>query len=218
MRDLETGYVKVWRRLERSRIFTSSEAVHVFIYLLFRAAREERKITVGMIPVDLKPGQLVTGRKAISEATGINESKVYRVLELLKSEQQIEQQTNSKFSIISICNWGRYQQTEQQTEQQVNSNRTAGEHKQEGKEVKKVEKEPKTTGRFAPPTLEEVISYCQERHRGVDPQKWYNHYTSNGWKVGKNQMKDWMAAVRTWEGSAIPQPKKFEQEDHRKFL
>ena len=55
--------------------------------------------------------------------------------------------------------------------------------------------------RFAKPTLEEVTAYCLERGKGVDPQKWYDYYSANGWKVGKNPMKDWKAAVRTWERS-----------------
>lgn len=52
---------------------------------------------------------------------------------------------------------------------------------------------------FRPPTLEEVALYCTERKNMVDPQMWLDYYTSNGWKVGKNSMKDWKAAVRTWE-------------------
>lgn len=48
-------------------------------------------------------------------------------------------------------------------------------------------------------SLEEVISYCKERKNKVDPQKWFDYYSANGWKVGKNPMKDWRAAVRTWE-------------------
>ena len=47
--------------------------------------------------------------------------------------------------------------------------------------------------------IEEVKKYCQERQNNVDPNKWIDHYTSNGWMVGKNKMKDWKAAVRTWE-------------------
>lgn len=56
--------------------------------------------------------------------------------------------------------------------------------------------------RFTPPTLEEVKIYCLERGKGVDPERWMDHYLSNGWKVGKAlaPMKDWKAAVRTWEG------------------
>lgn len=53
--------------------------------------------------------------------------------------------------------------------------------------------------RFTPPTLEEVVAYCQERNNGVDPQKWYDFYSAKGWMIGKNKMKDWKAAVRTWE-------------------
>lgn len=53
--------------------------------------------------------------------------------------------------------------------------------------------------RFAPPTVEEVHAYCQERKNGVDPQRFVDFYASKGWKVGNQPMKDWRAAVRTWE-------------------
>ncbi|MBQ5900223.1 MAG: hypothetical protein IIW86_00020 [Clostridia bacterium] len=56
---------------------------------------------------------------------------------------------------------------------------------------------------FQKPTIEEVQSYCQERNNGVDAQKFFDYYTANGWKVGKNSMKDWRAAVRTWERSTV---------------
>lgn len=58
---------------------------------------------------------------------------------------------------------------------------------------------PKATKRFTPPTVEEVRTYCKERGNKVDPAAFVSFYDSNGWKVGKNPMKDWRAAVRTWE-------------------
>lgn len=64
---------------------------------------------------------------------------------------------------------------------------------------KELESKKKRSTRFTPPTLEDVKAYCLERNKGVDPERWYNHYTANGWMVGKNKMKDWKAAVRTWE-------------------
>lgn len=53
---------------------------------------------------------------------------------------------------------------------------------------------------FQKPTLEEVTAYCKERGNDVDPQRFMDYYTANGWKVGKNPMRDWKATVRTWEG------------------
>ena len=79
----------------------------------------------------------------------------------------------------------------------------------EGEKEKEKEKEienecytpkpPSGAKRFSPPSFDDVKSYCQERKNGVDPQAFVDWYTSNGWKVGKNPMKDWKAAVRTWE-------------------
>ena len=64
----------------------------------------------------------------------------------------------------------------------------------------------KRVNKFTPPTLEEVSSYCLERKNTVNPQKFIDHYTSNGWMVGRNKMKDWKASVRTWEKSNYNQP------------
>lgn len=53
--------------------------------------------------------------------------------------------------------------------------------------------------RFTPPTLEEVKEYCRARHNNVSAERFIDHYSSNGWKVGRSSMKDWKAAVRNWE-------------------
>lgn len=58
-----------------------------------------------------------------------------------------------------------------------------------------------------PPTLEAVREYCKERRNSVDPEKFYDFYASKGWMVGKNKMKDWKAAVRTWERSRNETPR-----------
>lgn len=58
---------------------------------------------------------------------------------------------------------------------------------------------PEAERSYVRPTLEEVSAYCVTRQNHVDPEKWFDYYTSNGWRVGRNSMKDWKAAVRTWE-------------------
>lgn len=56
--------------------------------------------------------------------------------------------------------------------------------------------------RFIPPTVDMVSEYCLERNNSVDPEEFVDFYTSKGWLIGKNKMKDWKAAVRTWERSS----------------
>ena len=53
--------------------------------------------------------------------------------------------------------------------------------------------------KFQKPSIEEVKAYVKEKGFNMDPEKFFDHYESNGWKVGKNPMKDWKAAVRNWE-------------------
>lgn len=53
--------------------------------------------------------------------------------------------------------------------------------------------------RFTPPKLEEVEAYCRSRQNGIDAAKFVDYYEAVGWKVGKQPMKDWKAAIRTWE-------------------
>lgn len=55
--------------------------------------------------------------------------------------------------------------------------------------------------KFRPPTADEVRAYCNDRGNSVDPQAFVDFYESKGWMIGKNRMKDWKAAVRTWERS-----------------
>ena len=63
--------------------------------------------------------------------------------------------------------------------------------------------------RFTRPSVEDVRAYCQERKNGIDPEAFIDHYEAKGWLIGKQPMKDWRAAVRTWERNHqqdIPQP------------
>lgn len=60
--------------------------------------------------------------------------------------------------------------------------------------------------RFTKPTVEEIRLYCRERGNAVDPQRFYDFYEAKGWRVGNQPMKDWQAAVRTWEGRDSMKP------------
>lgn len=88
-----------------------------------------------------------------------------------------------------------------------NVNDNDNEHDNDNEYEKEKDKKEKAK-RFSPPTLDEVISYCQERGNDVDPQKFIDFYESKGWMVGSNKMKDWRAAIRTWEKRENPKQQK----------
>ena len=78
--------------------------------------------------------------------------------------------------------------------------------------IGKVSKDIEPPKRFTAPSFEDVKAYCEERKNNVDAERFINYYTANGWKVGKNPMKDWKAAVRSWERNDFGKPKAAETE------
>ena len=125
---LMEGWIKVHRKiLDNPVISKDADYLAVWIYLLLNATHKEIPAMFKGKKILLIPGQLITGRKSISDDLSISESKIYRILNDFKSEQQIEQQTSNKNSLITILKWNEYQNNEQQNEQQMNNKRTASE-------------------------------------------------------------------------------------------
>lgn len=122
------GWIKLHRKLlDNPIIIKDSDYLSVWIYILLNSTHKEYDTLFKGERITLQKGQLITGRKSISEKLKINESKVQRILKTLENEQQIEQQNGNKNRLITILSWDKYQQDEQQTEQQVNNNRTTSE-------------------------------------------------------------------------------------------
>jgi hypothetical protein len=140
----ENGYIKLYRSLKSKGYYRDSEYVHLWVHLLMKASYEDREFLFGGKLHQLKPGQFITGRNSLVVETGINRSKIERILKCFEIEQQIEQQKTNKFRIISICNWSKYQICEQQDEQQVSIQRATSEHPvSTNKKDKKEKKEKK---------------------------------------------------------------------------
>ena len=146
------GWLKLYRSILDSAVFQDAEVLKVWIWLLCNVAFEQHDtICYGKV-ISLKPGQIATGRKKISQCTDLNENKVYRALTALKSLGNIEIKSTNKYSIITVVNWEKYQDengkrtaNEQQTnskttaeEQQDNSKRTQHKNGKNGKKEKNI--------------------------------------------------------------------------------
>lgn len=132
------GWVKIHRQLKDKAYYKDSEFIHLWLHLLLCANHDNGEFLNGYEIVKLKKGQFITGRKKLSLETGISESKIERILKVFESEQQIEQQTNSRNRLISIVSWDKFQQSEQQKDskwtasgQQVNTNNNEKNNKNE---------------------------------------------------------------------------------------
>ena len=69
-------------------------------------------------------------------------------------------------------------------------------------------REKSRTSRFSPPSVSDVEEYCKERGNDIDAESFVSYYESKGWLVGKSPMKDWKAAIRTWEKNDIKSGRK----------
>lgn len=183
------GWVKVFRSLSEKGWYKKSDYVHLWVHLLFKATHKGIEYFFNGENLKLKSGQFITGRKKLSDETGINESKIERILNFFeKNEQQIEQQKNNKNRIITILNWDLHQLNEQQAEQQLNSKRTTTE--QQLNTYKNV-KNDKNVKKQVNPSFEEIQSYGLENGYDLPVKKIIDFYTDGGqlnyWVDSKNK-------------------------------
>lgn len=196
------GWIKLHRKLfDNQVICKDAETISIWVYLLLSATHKDIQRAFAGEKITLKPGQLITGRKKISDKLAVTESKVQRTLKRFEDEQQIEQRMSNGNRLITIVSWDLYQGTEQQVEQPVNNERTASEqpvNTNKNERIKELKKKDIKSIAFASPTVENVIGYCNENGYKIDAERFIDFYSSKGWMVGKNKMKDWKAAVRNW--------------------
>ena len=117
------GWVCVHRQIIDNPIFKNDKLFRVFMYCLLKASHTDCEQLVGDAIVSVKQGQLVSGRKSIARATNLTEMNIRTALNKLEKLNILTIKPTNKYSIISILNWDRYQQSNQQvTSKQPASN------------------------------------------------------------------------------------------------
>jgi hypothetical protein len=121
------GWIKQHRKILDHPRFADGDWLKVWMFILLSATHAPIRRVFGSDVITLAPGQLITSRRSIATKTGVQESKVTRVLEVLKIEQQIEQASSPISTLITVCKWADYQNVEPPFEPPVNHDRTTGE-------------------------------------------------------------------------------------------
>ena len=217
------GGIKLLRKLLDWEWYTDVVVFKLFVHLLLTVNHQPKKwrgITIEM-------GATVTSIASLAVGSGLSEQQVRTALLKLQSTGEITKKSTNKNTVILVVNYVLYQsfeepiqeiqqQTEQQANQQSANNQPTNEqqtnnNKQEcknDKNVKNDKKKSKVQTKFAKPSPEELQAFIAENHLNVDAKDFLDFYDSNGWKVGRNAMKDWKAACRNWsrrENKKTPQ-------------
>lgn len=130
---METGWIKIHRKLLKKGFYRNSKYVHLWIHLLLLASHDDKEFMWNGKLEKLKPGQFITGRLQLASDTGLKQSTVQDIMSFFEKEGQIQQQKNNKFRLITIVNWKSHQEVRQLADNKPTSSR----HIQELKNVKK---------------------------------------------------------------------------------
>ena len=224
------GYYIKARCIQKSKISKAPPHVREIWDILLRDANHKSYNKI-------KRGQLLTTYNDIIDElswyVGYRKCKYTKAqcetaMKWLKKATMIATTKTTRGMIVTILNYNKYQDPKNYENHNETQTRTTTEPQQHDTIYKndkndKNDKNKKTIGektnpskKFTPPELKQVFEYCKQRNNNVDHQQWHDYYTSNGWMVGKNKMKDWKAAVRTWErkNRTNGQVRSFSQQRH----
>lgn len=196
------SFVKLDRKLKDWQWKTDPNMVALWVHLLLEANYKENNWK----GIQLPKGTFPTSTKSLSEKTGLSVQQTKTCLKKLQLTNEITIKSTNKYSLITINKWDEYQGVDDEATSKP-TNKTAEKQQTKNPQPNNTIRNKETNKErivFIKPSLEEVREYCKERNKGVDADRWFNYYSANGWKVGKNSMKDWKASVRTWEKNEKP--------------
>ena len=225
---MNKGYIRLYRQLQDCWIWIDEESPEKFtrgsawIDLLLFANHKDKKIRYEDGFRIIKRGQFLTSKRKLAERWMWNRRTVDKFLDLLVKDEMITIECTTKHTLITIVNYSIYQGDESENEPQdtppttpqdapqdaprstprstPRSSTNNNDNNERSIKEKEIPKGISKKKNFAPPTLEEVKAYCEERKNGIDAQYFIDYYTANGWTQGKGKpIKNWQAAVRTWE-------------------
>ena len=98
---MNKGFMFLPREIRNWGWYRDSKMIHMLIHLMLEAQYQD----VEYMGIKLKRGQFVTGRKKLSEETGLTEREVRTAIKRLENDQQIKIETTNRYSIITLCNY-----------------------------------------------------------------------------------------------------------------
>ncbi len=213
------GWIKVYRKIMdctiwKEKPFSTGQA---WIDLLLEANHEPKEVEINGKKIMCNRGETVRSLETWAFRWGWTKSKVFRFFERLRRETMIETRSERSAKHINILNYNTYQERRNDNRNEIE---TATETKQEVKKKRSKENTHNGGDKFSPPSPAEVSDYAKSIDFILNGEEFVDYYQSRGWMIGKNRMKDWKAAVRTWktrrkEKQNHPSPRQDDSEYYR---
>ena len=206
-------FIKLYKKMLKWEWYDDINTKVLFLHCLLRANWESGS----WHGIKYEPGQFITSLPTLAKETCLSVQQVRTAISHLKSTGELTDNQQGNCRVITVVKWSEYQggnrpSNRQSTDDQQTINRPSTADK-EYKEYKN----KKNIRNIIPPSVEMVKEYCQSRNNSVDPEAFVNFYESKGWMIGKNKMKDWQSAVRTWEKSRKTETKPQENKKIHNF-
>ena len=129
----EGGWIKIHRSILKNPWMKDADVLGIWVYILLSVAYQPEDVVFEGKRITLRPGQGLFKMRQMAKTLGVSHSKLNRVINVFKSETQIETQTSPRNTLITVVNWGKYQvrgtQNETQTEHKRNTNGTPSYYK-----------------------------------------------------------------------------------------
>ena len=203
------GWISVHRQIWDNEYLWDNKPFargQAWIDLLLLANHEEQTVLMNKKVVSVERGQTITSIRKLGERWGWGRHKVCDFLNALVIMQMAKIESDTKKTVVTIENYSFFQDFKKEKGHQRDTEGTAKDTnnniitKQDNKKTKEIK--GLGAGKLPhPPSLDEVREYCLERQNGIDPERFFDFYTANGWKQSRGKpIVDWKAAIRTWEG------------------
>lgn len=193
-----TGFICLYRQITQWEWYKNPNTFRLFIHLLLMANYTDGRFEGEII----KRGEYVTSLPSLADQTSLTIQQARTALDHLKSTGEITDRKTNRYRVITIVNYDRYQLDNRQNNSQITGQQQANQqqYNKDNKEKNNIILLSKNKEkRFTPPTADDIRKYCDEKDIfGFDADFFIDYYESRGWMIGKNKMRDWKAAIRTW--------------------
>lgn len=209
------GWIPVYRQIQenwmwKEKPFSKGQA---WIDLIMLANYEDKKMPYKGEVITCERGTVNLSISFLADRWGWSRKKTKAFLNLLESDGMVTTKATTHRTVITIENYAIYNDVptaKDTTEVTTNAQQGYQQGNSKGNTTNNINNINNTNNnnnrRFTPPNVEEVAAYCQERGNSISPEAFMDYYSSKGWMIGKNKMKDWKAAVRNWERRQKPTP------------